>query len=30
MKKVEVYPETLSRLNESNSHKAKTFMEFVI
>lgn len=30
MKKIEVYPETLSRLNESNSHKAKTFMEFVI
>jgi hypothetical protein len=27
---VEVYPETLSRLNESTNHLAKTFLEFVI
>lgn len=30
MKVVEVYPETLSRLNESKSHLAKTFLDFVI
>jgi len=30
MKLVEVYPETLSKLNESNSHLAKTFLEFLI
>ena len=30
MKLVEVYPETLTRLNESKSHLAKTFLEFVI
>ena len=29
-KVVEVYPETLDRLNESKSHVAKTFLEFVI
>lgn len=27
---IEVYPETLDRLNESRSHVAKTFLEFVI
>jgi hypothetical protein len=30
MKPVEVYPETLTRLVESKSHLAKTFLEFVI
>lgn len=30
MKVVEVYPETLTRLNEGKSHMAKTFLEFVI
>ena len=30
MQVVEVYPETLSRLNESKSHLAKTFLDFVI
>lgn len=30
MKVVEVYPETLSRLNESKDHLAKTFLDFVI
>lgn len=30
LKLTEVYPETLSRLTESRSHLAKTFMEFVI
>ena len=30
LKVFEVYPETLSRLNESKSHLAKTFLEFVI
>ena len=30
LKVFEVYPETLSRLNEAKSHLAKTFLEFVI
>ena len=30
LKTIEVYPETLNRLNESKSHLAKTFLEFVI
>lgn len=30
MKLTEVYPETLTRLNESKSYMAKTFLEFVI
>ena len=30
MKLVEVYPETLTRLTESTSHVAKTFLDFVI
>lgn len=30
LKLVEVYPETLSRLTESKSHLAKTFLDFVI
>lgn len=30
LKIIEVYPETLNRLNESKSHLAKTFLEFVI
>lgn len=30
LKSIEVYPETLSRLNEAKSHVAKTFLEFVI
>jgi hypothetical protein len=30
MKVIEVYPQTLSRLNESADHLAKTFLEFVI
>jgi len=30
MKLVEVYPETLTRLTESKSHVAKTFLDFVI
>lgn len=30
LKITEVYPETLSRLTESKTHVAKTFMEFVI
>ena len=30
LKPVEVYPESLNRLNESKSHLAKTFMDFVI
>lgn len=30
MKIVEVYPETLTRLTESKSHLAKTFLDFVI
>lgn len=30
LKPVEVYPESLNRLNESKSHLAKTFLDFVI
>ena len=30
LKPVEVYPESLNRLNESKSHLATTFMDFVI
>lgn len=30
MKVEEVYPETLSRLNESKTHLAKTFLDFLI
>jgi hypothetical protein len=30
LKPVEIYPESLNRLNESKSHLAKTFLEFVI
>lgn len=30
MKVIEVYPESLHRLNESTSHLAKTFLEFLI
>ena len=30
LKPVEIYPESLNQLNESKSHLAKTFLEFVI
>jgi hypothetical protein len=30
LKTVEIYPESLNRLNESKSHHAKTFLDFVI
>ncbi len=30
LRPVEIYPESLNRLNESKSQKAKTFLEFVI
>jgi hypothetical protein len=30
LKPIEVYPESLNRLNESKSHLAKTFLDFVI
>jgi hypothetical protein len=30
LKTVEIYPESLNRLNESKTHLAKTFLEFVI
>jgi len=30
LKTVEIYPESLNRLNESKSHLAKTFLDFII